>query len=178
MAVAAVAGCGGGGDSATSMSAPSPGVGSANLSTTCNLPNFISSVLARVNQARAAGADCGSEGSFGPAAGVVWNDRLAQAAEGHSLDMQANNYFSHTSLDGRTLAQRVDATGYAWIMLGENIAAGQPTIESVVSAWMASPGHCANVMRPQFSEMGVACVAGTSANTYATYWTMELGQPR
>jgi uncharacterized protein YkwD len=92
--------------------------------------------------------------------------------------MSANNYFSHTSLDGRTLSQRADATGYLWTMLGENIAAGQIGVEAVVNAWMASPGHCANIMRPEFTEMGVACVPGTSSDTYATYWTMELGKPR
>ena len=182
MAVAAVAGCGGGGDSpapAPSLAAaPAPGVGGSNASATCNLPDFTASLLTRVNQTRAAGANCGSEGNFGPAPPVVWNDRLTQAATGHSQDMQVHNYFSHTSLDGRTLGQRVDATGYTWSLLGENIAAGYTTVDSVVAGWVASPGHCANIMRPDLSEMGVACVPGNSGNTYATYWTMDLGHPR
>jgi uncharacterized protein YkwD len=63
-------------------------------------------------------------------------------------------------------------------MLGENIAAGQTTVDSVMADWMASPGHCANIMRPEFVEMGVACVNGTPANTYRTYWTMDFGRPR
>jgi len=175
-ALAAAGGCGGGGDSPAPASAP--GSGGAVAGATCNLPDFTTGVLARVNQARAAGADCGSEGSFAPAAAVAWNDRLTQAAAGHSQDMAANNYFSHTSLDGRMLADRVNATGYTWGVLGENIAAGQPTVDSVVSAWMASPGHCANIMRPHFSEMGLACVPGAPGDTYSTYWTMDLGRPR
>jgi uncharacterized protein YkwD len=175
-AAAVVAGCGGG--NSPSAAAPATVVGAASAGATCNLPNFNASLLARVNQARAAGADCGSEGTFGPSAAVTWNDRLTLAATGHSQDMQVNNYFSHTSLDGRTLSQRVDATGYAWTMLGENIAAGQTTVDSVMADWMASPGHCANIMRPEFVEMGVACVGGTSANTYRTYWTMDFGRPR
>ena len=177
-AAVGLASCGGGGDSPTP-AAPAPSTaGSASLTATCNLPDFQTSLLARVNQARAAGANCGSEGTFGPAGPVAWNDPLTQAATGHSQDMQAQNYFSHTSLDGRTLAQRVDATGYRWSALGENIAAGQPTVGEVVDAWMGSPGHCANIMKADFADMGVACVPGGPGNTYITYWTMDLGRPR
>jgi uncharacterized protein YkwD len=185
----AVAGCGGGGDNATPPAAstpapspsPSPAPSPAAPSTaaaTCGLPNFTASLLARVNQARAAGANCGSEGVFAATGPVTWNNVLTQAATGHSQDMATNNYFSHTSLDGRTLSQRVDATGYHWSMLGENIAAGQIGVDAVVNAWMGSPGHCANIMRPELTEMGVACVPGTASDTYATYWTMDLGRPR
>jgi len=177
MAIATVAGCGGGGDSPAPAPPPSS-VGGASAGATCGLPDFTASLLARVNQARAAGANCGTEGTFGAAGPVAWNDQLTQAATGHSQDMAAHNYFSHTSLDGRTLSQRVDATGYRWSMLGENIAAGQPTVDSVVSAWMASPGHCANIMRAEYVDMGVACVPGGAGDTYATYWTMDLGRPR
>ena len=44
--------------------------------------------------------------------------------------------------------------------------------------WMNSPGHCANLMNPGFTDIGVACVKGGSGNTYGTYWTMDLGTPR
>jgi len=135
-------------------------------------------VLARINQVRASGANCGSDGVFGAAAPVAWNDKLTLAAEGHSQDMAAKNYFSHTSADGRTLADRVDATGYAWSSLGENIAAGYPGINAVMDAWIASPGHCANLMNSDFAEVGVVCVPGGAADTYSTYWTMDLGRPR
>ena len=179
---AAVAGCGGGGDSPAPAPGPAPATGAAGTpavaTVTCGQPNFAARLLARVNQARAAGANCGSDGTCSPAASVTWNDLLTQAAIGHSQDMAAHNYFSHTSLDGRLVSDRVNASGYAWTMLGENIAAGQPTVDSVVDAWMGSPGHCANIMRPEYREMGVACVPGGSANTYATYWTMDLGRPR
>ncbi len=182
---ALLASCGGGGDSASptvggagavanpAASAPATSVGS-----TCNLADFRASLLARINQVRASGADCGSDGVFGAAAPLAWNDKLTAAADGHSHDMAAKNYFSHTSADGRTLADRVDAIGYAWSSLGENIAAGYPGINAVMDGWISSPGHCANLMNAGFVEVGVACVPGAAGNTYSTYWTMDLGRPR
>jgi uncharacterized protein YkwD len=178
--LAVLAGCGGGGsDAPDSATVAGDGDGTSAGAATCGLPEFRASLLARVNQVRATGAQCGTSGTFGPAGPLVWNELLTQAAAAHSQDMSTGNYFSHTSQDGRTLAQRINATGYAWVLLGENIAAGQRTVDSVMDAWMGSPGHCANVMKPEFTEMGVACVPRASAsNTYATYWSMELARPR
>jgi uncharacterized protein YkwD len=182
-----LASCGGGGDSAssgaagsaTSASAPaSAPTAAASVGSTCNLADFRASLLARINQVRATGADCGADGVFGAAAALTWNDKLTVAAEGHSQDMAAKNYFSHTSADGRTLGDRVNATGYAWSSLGENIAAGYAGVDAVMSGWIASPGHCANLMNAGFAEVGVVCVPGTAGDTYSTYWTMDLGRPR
>ncbi len=135
-------------------------------------------MLARVNQLRAAGASCGTRGTFAPAGALTWNTLLTQAATAHSQDMVTNNFFSHTGSGGSTLGSRVDATGYAWSSLGENIAAGYGTVSNVMNGWMASDGHCANIMNPTFTQIGVACIKGTSANTYGDYWTMDLGRPR
>jgi uncharacterized protein YkwD len=144
---------------------------------TCGLSNFTSAMLARVNQWRASGANCGIEGNFGPAPALAWNDLLTQAAAGHSQDMVTHNFFSHTGSNGSSLGQRVTAVGYNWSAVGENIAAGQTSINSVVDGWIASPGHCANIMNAAFVHVGVACINGTSSNTYSTYWTMDLGKP-
>ena len=92
--------------------------------------------------------------------------------------MSARNYFSHTSADGRTLRTRIEATGYAWSTIGENIAAGYSGVQTVVDAWMASPGHCVNIMTAAYTEMGMACVAGNANSTYGNYWTMDLAKPR
>jgi uncharacterized protein YkwD len=131
-------------------------------------------VMQRVNALRAAGAVCGTTGyaATGP---LAWNSLLLQAASGHSSDMAQNNYFSHTSLDGRTMVQRVVATGYTYTALGENIAAGQATVESVITGWTNSPGHCANLMNSAFRDIGVACVRSDTAS-YGYYWTMDLGR--
>ena len=141
----------------------------------CNLPNFQQEILDRVNQARAAGRTCGSS-SYGPAPALRWNGVLFNAAGAHSTDMAANNYFSHTSQDGRNAGQRITGAGYAWSAYGENIAAGQTSAQAVVDGWLASPGHCANIMNASYADMATACVA-SSTSTYRTYWTMELARP-
>lgn len=131
-------------------------------------------VLQRVNAVRAAGAVCGST-TFAAAAPLTWNSFLLQAARDHSSDMGQNNYFSHDSLNGRTPTQRMRAAGYNSLYVGENIAAGQPTVENVVTKWINSPDHCKNLMNPRFRNIGVACVRN-DATTYHLYWTMDLGR--
>jgi uncharacterized protein YkwD len=178
-----LAGCGGGGSDTPAASGTTTPPGNSGTTpvvsgaATCNLPDFAASALARINQWRASGADCGAEGKFGPAPAVAWNDALTQAALGHSQDMVTNNFFSHTGT-GSTLATRVSATGYAWRSVGENIAAGQTGIVQVVDGWIASEGHCANLLNPAFTELGLACVSGSNGNAYPTYWTLDLAQPR
>jgi uncharacterized protein YkwD len=144
--------------------------------TTCGLANFEADALRIVNQQRAAGASCGARGSFAPAAALVLNARLGNSAYGHARDMADNNYFSHDSLDGRSMVDRINATGYAWSTVGENIAAGYGSMQSVVDGWMASDGHCANLMNPRFTEFGLACTRN-DASHYRTYWTQNLGRP-
>ncbi len=189
-------GGGGGGDAGASGGAdatigvPSPpnsagGAGSGSggstlvaldASTSCNLPDFRNSLLQQINAARAVARSCG--GTAMPAvAPLAWNDALFSAAARHSTDMAVNNYFSHTGLDGRTASQRIAAEGYAWSWVGENIAAGQTSVSTVMSGWLASPGHCANIMRAEYQHMGVSCVQ-RSGTTYGRYWTMTLARPR
>jgi uncharacterized protein YkwD len=194
MLLALLQACGGGGDDSNSSdvsaaapaapsspTAPAPAAsaptGSAPVAdTTCGLANFEADALRIVNQQRAAGASCGARGSFAPADALTWNARLGTAAYGHSRDMADNNYFSHDSLDGRSMTDRINATGYTWSTIGENIAAGYGSVQSVVSGWMASDGHCANLMNPRFIEFAVAC-ARNDASQYRTYWTQNLGRP-
>jgi len=145
---------------------------------TCDIADFRALAMARINSHRASGASCGTAGSFGPAPALAWNDALTQASLVHSDDMVARNFFSHTGSDGRSAGQRATAAGYVWSTWGENIAAGQVGVDSVMSAWMASPGHCANLMNTRFRDVGLACVRGTAGNDYRTYWTMTLGAAR
>lgn len=161
---------------ATPPLAPAPGV--AGTRATCNLTDFRAQALARVNSYRAAGASCGAQGSFPAVRALAWNDALTLASLVHSDDMVALNFFSHTGTNGSSAGQRATAAGYVWSTWGENIAAGQPTVDSVMAAWQASPGHCANLMNAGFRDIGVACVSGTANNSYRTYWTMTLGAAR
>ncbi len=173
--------CGGGGGSdgasPASGGASSPGGGtSTGADATCALANFDADALRLINQYRAAGASCGSRGSFAPVSALSAQAQLTSAAYGHSRDMADNNYFDHTSLDGRTLGTRVSAAGYAWSSVGENIAAGYGSVQAVVDGWMASDGHCANLMNPGFTQYGLAC-ARNDASTYRLYWTLNLARP-
>jgi uncharacterized protein YkwD len=131
-------------------------------------------VLTRINTLRATGASCGTT-RFSPAPALSWNNVLLQAASAHATDMSVNNYFSHNSQNGKTPPQRILTAGYSYASMGENIAAGQPSVEAVMKAWQDSPGHCVNLMNPAFSDVAVACKS-SSTSTYGLYWVMELGR--
>jgi uncharacterized protein YkwD len=103
---------------------------------------------------------------------LVVDARLARAAQAHSADMANRRYFSHTSLDGRTFVQRIRAQGYPGTRLGENIAAGYRTPSAVMTAWMKSPGHRANILNCRFTAIGVGYATG---GPYGTYWTQDFG---
>jgi len=170
--------CGGGGgdESSNNNGAASAAPAAPAADITCGLASFEADALRLVNQYRAAGASCGARGSFAPAPALTLNAKLTSAAHGHSRDMADNNYFSHDSLDGRTMRERIDASGYAWSTIGENIAAGHGSVQAVIAGWMASDGHCANLMEPAFTEFGLAC-ARNDASTYRIYWTQNLARP-
>ncbi len=131
-------------------------------------------VLARVNQARAQARRCGSQ-SFGAAAPLALNALLGRAAAAHAGSMARHGYLDHQGRDGSTPADRVSRTGYPWRSVGENIAAGQTTADQVVSGWLASPEHCANIMEPRFTEMGVA-YAVNAGSEGGIYWAQVFGR--
>lgn len=130
-------------------------------------------VLAQVNAARARPRRCGAR-SFATAAPLRWNGDLGEAAEGHSRAMARDNFFAHRDSDGRSLKDRARAAGYSGRKLGENIAAGHGSPDSAVRGWLASPGHCANLMNPMFTEMGAAYVTNPRSDA-GIYWTLLLG---
>ncbi|SKB04306.1 CAP domain-containing protein [Aeromicrobium choanae] len=131
-------------------------------------------ILSLVNEARSTARSCGSE-PFAARGPVRLESRLSSAAQRHALDMATHDFFSHTGSNGSDLSDRVDAQGYDWSRLGENIAAGQQSPKQVVGAWLASPGHCRNIMGP-FTELGVGYATGDTR--YGTYWVQDFGTPR
>ena len=135
-----------------------------------------SRVLELVNQARATPRKCGAK-AFGAAKPLRWNDTLARAAGLHAEDMARHSYLSHTGRDGSSPAQRVERAGYRYRATGENIAGGQTTPEDAVSGWIRSPGHCANLMNPAFTEMGAA-FAVNDKSEMGVYWAQLFGTPR
>jgi len=147
-----------------------------NFATSCGIPGLRENVLRQVNAARASGKTCGRE-RMPPAPPLVWNDMLFSAAARHSADMARRNYFDHVSPDGERIGARATAEGYSWRAIGENIAGGDRTVNGTLRGWIASPGHCRNIMNPEYTEIGLACVQ-RSGTTWGSYWTMVLGRRR
>lgn len=100
---------------------------------------------------------------------------LTNAAEGHSYDMAVHNYFSHTGSDGSSPWDRIRAAGYTYnTYLGENIAAGFDTAQSVFDAWRNSPGHNANMLNANFRAIGIGRYY-SAGSYYGWYWTTDFG---
>jgi uncharacterized protein YkwD len=133
-------------------------------------------LVALVNEVRGRSRTCGTQ-TYAAAGPLAVDGRLSVAAQAHSDDMAARDYFAHASPEGDTSAQRVSARGYNWSYVGENLAAGQVTATQVVNDWLASPGHCENLMRGQYTHFGVGYAPGGSGNQYGTYWTMVYARP-
>lgn len=131
-------------------------------------------VLALVNQARAQPRRCGGE-SFNAAPPLVLNQQLTQAAATHSQSMARYGYLEHHGRDGSEPADRASRAGYRWRSIGENVAMGQTTAERVMQDWLRSPEHCANIMEPRFTEMGVAFDVNP-ASEGGIYWTQVFGR--
>ena len=105
---------------------------------------------------------------------------LNQAAQTHTENMAALDFFDHTGLDGSSAGDRIEDTGYDFLAWAENIAAGQQTPEAVVEAWMSSDGHRANILNPELKEIGVGYyfLEEDTGNVNANhYWTQVFGTP-
>lgn len=135
------------------------------------------SILDAVNRARATPRNCGSR-HFDAARPLTWNRSLATAAQSHSSDMARKSYFSHQGTDGSEVSDRAKHAGYHYSGIGENIAAGQRTADEVMAGWLASPGHCANIMDRWFTEMGSAYALGGGGGNNHPYWTQVFGTPK
>lgn len=108
-----------------------------------------------------------------------WNGRLAEAAARHAGSMARTRVFAHVGADGTTVRERVDATGYRWQAVAENLAAGQEDFAQAVADWLASASHCASLVDARYTEFGIAWSRSVHPfDTYGTYWALVLGRPR
>ena len=80
---------------------------------------------------------------------------VSYTAQSHAEDMARRNYFNHVSPEGSTHATRLDNAGIRFALAGENIAWGLNSGREVVAKWMNSPGHKANILRRDFTAMGI-----------------------
>lgn len=130
-------------------------------------------VLRLVNEARSVARSCGGT-SYPAVAPVRAEPRLTVASRDHARDMAENDYFSHTSADGRSPWDRARAAGYTSAS-GENIAAGYWSPQDVVRGWLESSGHCSNIMAANARDLGVG-MARVSGSPYGIYWVQMFGR--
>lgn len=102
------------------------------------------------------------------------NANLDAAALGHARYMAANDFVGHKGANGTYAADRADASGYAWTAIGENCAGGGFSLDEVMVGWMNSPGHRENILRGDFTEMGVG-LAYNGGSTYRHFWVVKFG---
>jgi len=108
----------------------------------------IDEIISLVNQAR-------KDEGLKP---LMKNDLLVKSAEMKANDMKDKEYFEHISPEGVPPWFFVEQAGYKYKTVGENLAEGFFSAQSVHQGWMNSPGHRANILSPDFREIGVAIV--------------------
>jgi uncharacterized protein YkwD len=107
----------------------------------------------------------------GRALPLRWNDRLAEVARAHSLDMLNRGYFSHIDPQGGSVATRAQAAGLQWQSVGENIAI-YDTVARAEAAFMNEPrfakNHRSNILNPSYTEVGIGVVQARNGQVYVT----------
>jgi len=108
---------------------------------------------------------------------LSYNEKLAHAAEMKAQDMFAQQYWDHNAPDGSRPWKWIAAAEYSYIEAGENLARGFDSAEAIVQAWMNSPSHRENVLKPVYSEVGFAAVDGTLGGKQTTLVVALYAQP-
>lgn len=103
---------------------------------------------------------------------LTLNATLSKVAQAHSEDMALHQNMSHSGSDGSSPGDRITRAGYTWSTYGENVAYGYASPEQVMAAWMASPGHKANILNCAFKEIGVGLAQPDA------YWTQDFATAR
>ena len=129
----------------------------------------------QLNTLRAAGAPCAAAAT--DALPLRWNTRLAESALAQAVDLARRDTISHEDSAHRSFKQRVQSVGYPLRSAAENLAVGQREFEGTLDDWLASAGHCAALMTPGYSDVGLACVERRGTR-YQRFWVAHLGTPR
>jgi uncharacterized protein YkwD len=148
LSAAALSGCGGPLEAAAARPDVDGCAGSWLRPVPANEPQVRAATLCLINAQR-------RRNGRGPLSQNVLLDRAALL---HSLDMAKRKYFEHRDPDGVQPDARIVHAGYPPILVGENLAWGelaQSTPANIVSLWMKSPGHRANLLEPAYREIGI-----------------------
>nr|HPK00770.1 CAP domain-containing protein [Candidatus Hydrogenedentota bacterium] len=112
---------------------------------------------------------------------LVMNETLRKVARAHSQDMVDRDFFSHTSPDGGSLGDRLAGARVSYVRAGENIAWNRGYANPVtvaVEGWMASPGHRANILRPEFALTGIGIAVAPDDAWYFTQVFIDPSKSR
>jgi len=154
-------------------------------------PSLQERYLNAINNARAESQDCGEKGKFEATSPLKWNQKIYNSSYEHSYDLAHSKAFSHDGSGTESdwtgdalgkksiLSERIEAYAYNWSFIGENIGAGTliDTPEKMVKGWLDSDNHCANLMSPDFEDVGMAMVKNSDGK-YTYYWTQDFGTER
>jgi uncharacterized protein YkwD len=139
------------------------------------LARFRAELLVAVNKARSVARTCGTT-NYPAVPALTEASKLDTSAQAHATDMVTKNFFSHTGSDGSQPWDRMTRAGYKWSAAGENIAAGNSTVAATMDQWLKSPGHCANIMGKNFTQIGFGYNYSPAA-TYKYYWVQNFAKP-
>lgn len=109
---------------------------------------------------------------------LTYSPKLAEAARAKAEDMLAKGYFDHVSPDGQMPWDFIRQADYSYLKAGENLAIDYPTVTGPVPAWMASPTHRANILKPGYEEIGIAEVSGTFQGRETRIVVQMFGTPQ
>ena len=134
--------------------------------------NFLASVLPGVlttltNEKRA-------ENNAAP---LVQNDLLIKAAQLKAQDMATRGYFAHTSPDGKTPWYWLEQVGYHYSSAGENLAVNFFESDDVAQAWMNSPTHRENIVKNNYTEVGIGIASGVYKGSSTVFVAQFFGTP-
>lgn len=127
-------------------------------------PDQTDELLALTNAAR---ADNG-------AAPLSFDPTLNQVAQTYAQRMDQEDFFDHVDPQGNNPGQRLTNAGYRWRFVGENIAKGQVTAAHAFETWQNSPGHWANIINPDYQEIGIGQFKVTDDNFYKGYFWVQV----
>lgn len=107
---------------------------------------------------------------------LIENELLHQSAQKKSEEMLTRDYFAHENPDGVTPHQLITSTGYPARISAENLAKGPKGVDEVMTGWMNSPGHRANILLNGIEEAGFGLKFGRNASGFNLYWTQHFGK--
>lgn len=140
----------------------------------CTDETATSAWVEQLNRLRSQGSSCGA--ALEDEGRLVWEPRLADSARSQAADLALRDTISHVDSQQRSFAVRLRATGYTTSAAGETLAAGQQAFDGVLKAWQDSAAHCAILMQPRYTEVGVACVQ-RKGTRYERFWVAHLARP-